>query len=54
MKKSHPGAGDRQTGCCDRFAAIEQLVILQNTPTDQTRLLQDRLAEFGGQDFPVM
>lgn len=39
------------------FAAVKQLVILQNTPypTDQTRLLQDRLAaEFSGHDFPLM
>jgi len=39
------------------FAMLNQLVIVQNTPhiTEQTRLLQDRLAlEFGGRDFPVM
>jgi fatty acid-binding protein DegV len=39
------------------FAAVENLVILQNTsyPTDQTRMLQDRLAaEFPGRSFPVM
>lgn len=39
------------------FALLSQLVIVQNTPhiTEQTRLLQDRLAlEFGGRDFPVM
>ena len=39
------------------FSDLEQLVILQNTPypTDQTRMLQDRLAiEFGGRDFPAM
>lgn len=39
------------------FSALEQLVILQNTPypTDRTRQLQDRLAvEFPGRHFPVM
>jgi fatty acid-binding protein DegV len=39
------------------FSDVEELVILQNTPyaTDQTRLLQDRLAtEFPGHHFPVM
>ncbi len=39
------------------FATLNNLVILQNTPqiTEQTRLLQDRLAlEFNGRDFPVM
>jgi DegV family protein with EDD domain len=39
------------------FACLQELVIVQNTShiTEQTRLLQDRLAlEFGGRDFPVM
>jgi DegV family protein with EDD domain len=39
------------------FAAIQQLVIVQNTPqvTEQTRLILDRLAlEFNGREFPVV
>ena len=47
---------DKLVEFVSEFAAVEKLVILQNTPypTDRTRLLQDRLAaEFPGTSFPV-
>jgi DegV family protein with EDD domain len=50
-------AVDKLVEFAAEFSTIENLIILQNTPypTDQTRLLQDRLAaEFGGDNFPVM
>ncbi len=50
-------AVDRLIEFVIEFAAVQQLVIVQNTPhiTEQTRMIQDRLAlEFGGRDFPVM
>lgn len=49
-------AVDRLVEFVTEFAGIDSLVILQNTPypTEQTRLLQERLAaEFDGKSFPV-
>lgn len=50
-------AVDKLIEFVSEFSAVEHIVILQNTPhiTDQTRLLQDRLAaKFEGHNFPVM
>lgn len=50
-------ATDKLVEFVAEFSSIENLIILQNTPypTDQTRLLQDRLAaEFPGREFPIM
>ncbi|MBN1286018.1 MAG: DegV family protein [Anaerolineae bacterium] len=50
-------ATDRLVEFVTEFANIERLIILQNTPypTDQTRMLQDRLAlEFPGSEFPIL
>ncbi len=50
-------ATDRLVEFVTEFSSIEKLIILQNTPypTDQTRLLQDRLAlEFPRSEFPIL
>ncbi len=50
-------ATDRLVEFVSEFSTIEKIIILQNTPypTDQTRLLQDRLAvEFPHREFPIM
>jgi len=55
--RTRPQAVDKLIEFVTEFADIQHLVIVQNTAhvTEQTRLLQDRLAlEFGGREFPVM
>jgi DegV family protein with EDD domain len=50
-------ATDRLVEFVSEFSVIERIIILQNTPypTDQTRMLQDRLAlEFPEREFPIM
>ncbi|MBN1564921.1 MAG: DegV family protein [Anaerolineae bacterium] len=50
-------ATDKLVEFVAEFAALEKLIILNNTPypTERTRQLQDRLAaEFPGRHFPVM
>lgn len=50
-------ATDRLVEFVTEFSSIERLIILQNTPypTDQTRMLQDRLAlEFPHGEFPIL
>jgi DegV family protein with EDD domain len=54
--RTRPQAVDKLVEFVTEFAAVDHLVILQNTlhATDQTRMLQERLAlEFSARPFPV-
>jgi DegV family protein with EDD domain len=54
--RTRPQAIDKLVEFVTEFAAVQELIVLQNTPypTEQTRMLQDRLAlEFSPRPFPV-
>src|SRR5260221_4978525 len=55
--RTKPQAIDKLVEFVTEFAAVDQLVVLQNTPhvTEQTRMLQERLAlEFSLRLYPVV
>ncbi len=55
--RTKPQAIDKLVEFVTEFAAVDQLVVLQNTPhvTEQTRMLQERLAlEFSPRLYPVV